>query len=153
MAFIHGASLYIHNINESTLFGVIYSLIVCIYISSYKKISDLNFFIKSLILVVSFFSAMGLVQFILTNFISELPHATAFFNDQYLNSQNFVLFDEGPYGITGYEYLRIFGFSDGSIIEFFIFTFTRLRSFLHEPSLVIAFFCFQGLLDLPIVVQ
>lgn len=143
-----GALAFINNVNESTFFGIIYSLIICIYLSSYVKIPDLDFFIKSVILVTGIFSALGLVQFILVNLIKDLPHATALFNDQYLNSKNFVLFAEGPYGVTGYEYLRIFGFSDGSIIEFSIFTFTRLRSFLHEPSLVIPFFLLPGLIGL-----
>lgn len=143
-----GALVLINNVNESTFFGIIYSLIICIYLSSCRKIPDLDFFIKSVILVTSVFSALGLVQFILVNLIKDLPHATALFNDQYLNSQNFVLFAEGPYGATGYEYLRILGFSDGAIIEFSILTFTRLRSFLHEPSLVIPFFLLPGLIGL-----
>jgi hypothetical protein len=143
--FFIGFYLLTKDIDKSISLGFLYSLLIFLYLSGNNNI---QIFLKYLMIIMTFFSILGIFQFILVNFIPEASHSIALFNDTYLNGDNFVLFSDGPYGHDGFEYLRLLGFGDGSIINFSIFTFTRLRSFLHEPSLMAPYFLAPSLIAL-----
>lgn len=140
----------IKNIETSLSYNLIFSLLVGGVIIT----SPINFYEKLAKLVISLvflFSLMGILQATILMFNPELAKDIAMFGATYLNSKENLFFADGAYGTPTYPEFRILGLGDGGVTEFGPLYFTRLRSFLHEPSLVVAYFALPGALSLTFI--
>ena len=141
------AFISIKNIEISSSYNLIFSLIV----GGIIIISPINFYeklAKLIISVVFLFSLRGILQAIILMFNHDLTKDIALFSGTYLNSKENLFFADGAYGTPTYPEFRILGLGDGGGTEFGPLYFTRLRSFLHEPSLMVAYFALPGALSL-----
>lgn len=109
----------------------------------YKKTLEI------LIITLTAFSLMGILQWIIIQFDPSVVFDLAVFNATYLNNTESTIFsDSSSYGTPNAPGLRLLGLATGELYEFGPLTFPRLRSFLHEPSLAVAYFTLPGALAL-----
>jgi hypothetical protein len=140
--------LLVKDIDITLFMNVLFVLCVSavIVVAPYHFIERL---VKVIISVVCFFAILGLIQAVVILFKPDVAKFIGLTHQSYSGSQEFILFHpfnswippEGPY-------FRVLGLGTGAIHWYGPFALTRLRSFLHEPSLVVAYFALPGALSL-----
>lgn len=102
-----------------------------------------------LMVVLTVFSLMGMLQWVILQFYPDLVFDLAVFNGVYLNNtEATILTDSSSYGAPIFPAFRLLGLGTGELYEFGPLVLPRLRSFLHEPSLAVAYFALPGALAL-----